>query len=130
LSVKAEIACCSFLNGSSITTVLSADWRPNRFFGVLATHEWNRLDMPAGDVGIHIATMSANITFTPDMELAVQAQYDNISEAFGLLARYRWEFRPGTELLVAFGQAAVIPSTGFAAQRSQLTVRLGHTFQF
>jgi hypothetical protein len=130
LSVSAEIICCSFFAGSSLASELAATWQPSRFFGMTASHEWNRLEMPTGDVDIHIASLTGNVTFTPDMQLAIQAQYDNISEAFGLLARYRWEFRPGTELLVAFGQAAVIPSTGFDAQRSQLTVRLGHTFQF
>jgi hypothetical protein len=28
----------------------------------------------------------------------VQAQYDNISQGFNFLGRYRWEFRPGSEI--------------------------------
>jgi len=130
LSVSAEVACCSFYNGSSLETVLSAEYRPNRFYAITASHEWTGLDLPGGDVDIHVGTVNATVTFTPDMQLALQTQYDNISESFGFLARYRWEFRPGTELLVAFGQAAIIPYSGFEAQRSQLTVRLGHTLQF
>jgi hypothetical protein len=64
------------------------------------------------------------------MQIAIQTQYDNISESFGLLARYRWEFTPGSELLIAYGQAAAIPSGHIIAQRSQLTVRVGHTLRF
>ena len=46
------------------------------------------------------------INFTPDMQLALQAQYDNISENFGFSARYRWEYRPGDEIFVGIGQSA------------------------
>jgi hypothetical protein len=74
--------------------------------------------------------VNATVTFNPDMQLALQSQYDNISESFGFLARYRWEFLPGDELLIAFGQAAVIPGTGFKAQRSLLSIRVGHTMRF
>jgi hypothetical protein len=130
ISVGGEIACCSFFDGSSLETGLSADFSPNRFYGITARHNWTQLKMPTGNVDIHVATLSANVTFTPDMQLQLQTQYDNISENIGFLARYRWEFTPASELLIAFGQAAVIPTTGFMVQRSQLTVRIGHTLQF
>jgi hypothetical protein len=77
------------------------------------------------------------VNFTPDMQLVMQAQYDNISGNFGFLGRYRWEFRPGTELLVALGQTAYIPGTGLPPagtsaefQATQLSIRLMHTFLF
>ena len=130
ISVGGEIACCSFFDGSSLETGLSADFSPNRFYGITARHNWTQLKMPTGNVDIHVATLSANVTFMPDMQLQLQTQYDNISENIGFLARYRWEFTPASELLIAFGQAAVIPTTGFMVQRSQLTVRIGHTLQF
>ena len=70
------------------------------------------------------------VNFTPDMQIALQAQYDNISENFGLSTRYRWEYRPGNELFVGLGQSALISNGGFIAQVTQATVRLGHTFRF
>jgi hypothetical protein len=63
------------------------------------------------------------------MQLAVQAQFDNISENFGFLARYRWEYRPGSELFAAFGQNAFV-ADAFKAQRSEVSLRLGHTLRF
>jgi hypothetical protein len=130
ISVSGEIICCSFYGGSSLQTSLSTTLQPSRFWGLTASHDWNRLEMPTGDVDIHIASITGTVNFNPDMQLALQAQYDNISESFGLLARYRWEFRPGEELLIAFGQSAIIPNSQVLAQRSQLTIRLGHTMQF
>jgi hypothetical protein len=64
------------------------------------------------------------------MQLALQAQYDNISENFGFSARYRWEYAPGDELFIAIGQSAIFGNQGFIAQTTQATVRLGQTFRF
>ena len=130
LAVTAEVACCSFLNGTSLETLLQAEFRPNQYYEITARHAWTRLRMPNGDIDIHVASLNAIVTFTPDMQLALQTQYDNISQNFGFLARYRWEFSPGDELLIAFGQAAAIGESRFHAQRSQLTVRVGRTFRF
>jgi hypothetical protein len=130
LSVVAEVACCNFYNGDSLETSLQANYRPNRYYEISARHGWTRLKMPNGAVDVHIASLNASVAFTPNMHLAVQTQYDNISQSVGFLARYRWEFIPGDELLIAFGQAAVLPGTGFQAQGSQLTIRIGHTLRF
>jgi hypothetical protein len=81
-------------------------------------------------VGVHVLQISAGINFTADMDLALQLQFDNVSENVGFLARYRWEYVPGGELFVALGQAGVLSESEFAARRSQLSVRLGHTFRF
>lgn len=130
LSARAEVSCCSFFNGDGLETSIEAVFRPNQYYALEALHEWTRLKMPNGSVNIHISSLNAIVTFTPDMQIALQTQYDNISESFGLLARYRWEFTPGSELLIAYGQAATIPSARFIAQRSQLTIRVGHTLRF
>ena len=86
--------------------------------------------MPTGSVDIHVVEVATVVNFTPDMQLALQAQYDNISQDFGFLARYRWEYLPGSELFVAFGQSALIPDSRFVAQRTQASIRLGHTLRF
>ena len=64
------------------------------------------------------------------MKLDLQVQYDNDSEEFGFLSRYRWEINPGDEFFVAFGQAAQVPGSRFIAQRTQFSVRLGRTFRY
>ena len=96
----------------------------------------NFLRLPAGNVDIHVAALAGIVNFTPDMQLALQGQYDNISGNFAFLGRFRWEFRPGSELFIALGQAAIIPGTEFSPytqpefQASNLSIRLQRTFQF
>ncbi len=90
--------------------------RPGPIFEFIPTYEGTFIDLPTGKVDIHLATVDSVINFLPDMQLALQAQYDNISENFGFSARYRWEYRPGDEFFVAIGQSAMITNQGFVAQ--------------
>ena len=42
----------------------------------------NFIRLPAGNVDIHVAALAGIVNFTPDMQLALQVQYDNISGNF------------------------------------------------
>jgi hypothetical protein len=63
------------------------------------------------------------------MQLALQAQYDNISEKFGFTARFRWEYWPGTRSS-SLGQSAQISNLGFVAQTTRRRSGVGKTFRF
>jgi hypothetical protein len=128
--LSASFACCSFYDGDGIEVGGGVGLRPNRYFEFSADYDLSMFDMPGGSVDIHVLSANGVINFSPFMQLALQAQWDNISESFGFLARYRWEFTPASELFVAFGQSALIDGSDFLARRSQFSIRVGHTFQF
>ena len=130
LAFRVEVTCCSYYDGSGIETEFGLNYRPNEYYEIAAEWEASYFDMPGGKVNVHIVTISANVNFSPYMQIDMQAQYDNISEEFGFLSRYRWEFAPGDELFIALGQGAEIPDARFVAQRSLLSVRIGRTFRF
>jgi hypothetical protein len=130
IRLDAEVTCCSFYNGSQFKTRVQLAFRPGPIFEFVPTYEGTFIDLPTGKVDVHIATIDSVVNFLPDMQLALQAQYDNISENFGFSARYRWEYAPGDELFIAIGQSAIFGNQGFIAQTTQATVRLGQTFRF
>jgi hypothetical protein len=130
ITLNSTVTCCSFYDGSSVSVRAELVFRPSIYFEITTSYEPNFIDLPTGKVDIHLATADAFVNFTPDMQLALQVQYDNISENFGFSARYRWEYRPGNEVFVGFGQSAIIDSRGLMAQITQGTIRLGHTFRF
>src|SRR5262245_17299127 len=129
-AVGVEVTCCSFYNGSAVEVQLELDFRPNQYFEISPAYEATFIDLPTGAVDIHVVEVESVVNFTPDMQLAIQAQYDNISQDFGFLGRYRWEYLPGSELFAAFGQGALIGNSRFRAQRTELSIRLGHTLRF
>ncbi len=128
-----EGECCRFYNGDGIEVVGSINWQPNRYFGFEPQYEGNYIRLPTGSVDIHIVSLDSLVNFTPDMQLAVEVQWDNISQDFSFSGRFRWEYSPGNELFIGLGQTAILPRLNFhdfEAQTTLLTLRLGRTFQF
>jgi len=130
ITLNGNVTCCSFYNGTAVHPKVELTFRPSIYFEIRTTYEGNFIDLPTGKVNIHLASVDTVVNITPDIQLALQAQYDNISEIFGFSARYRWEYEPGNEIFVGLGQGALIDNRGFVVQASQATVRLGHTFRF
>ncbi len=130
ITLNGNVTCCSFYNGTAVHPRAEIVFRPSIYFEISTSYEGNFIDLPTGKIDIHIGTVDAGINLTPDMQVALQAQYDNISDNFGLSARYRWEYRPGNEVFVGIGQSAVIDNRGFVARTTQATIRVGHTFRF
>jgi hypothetical protein len=130
LTVQADVTCCRFYDGDAVASRVNLIFRPSIHFEINVGHEANVIDLPTGSVDIHLATTDGAVNITPDMQIALQAQYDNISENVAFSARYRWEYRPGNELFVGLGQSALISNRGFIGQSTQATIRLGHTFRF
>ena len=128
-----EVMCCSFYSGRQVYSKMQIAFRPNRYFEFVPTWEATFIHGPTGNVDIHILSVDSVVNFIPDMQLALQAQFDNISRGFGFSARYSWEYEPGNEIFFAIGHAAIIPGTRFEKflnKTTQATLRLGHTFRF
>ena len=125
-----QVECCSFYNGDYVKSDLSVTARYSDWFDIAPHYVATWIQLPTGYVAIHLIQTVATINFTPDMQLVLQEQFDNISRNFGFSARYRWEYEPGNEVFVALGQSASIPGTTFEPQTSQFSFRLGHTFRF
>ena len=85
---------------------------------------------PRGPVTLTVIRSRATFTVTPRMFVSGIVQYNSTNRSLGSNMRLRWEYLPGSELFVAFGQSALIPDSRFVAQRTQASVRLGHTFRF
>jgi hypothetical protein len=125
-----SVECCSFYNGDYLKADVTFIWRPTPQLEFTPRWTGTWIDLPTGSVDIHVLSMNTVFNFTPDMQFLMQMQYDNISDSFGFSARYRWEYSPGNDLFIAFGQSALIPGTDLQLQTSQISVRLGRTFRF
>jgi len=130
ISGAADIVCCHFYNGSSFEAKLSVTYRPSPYFEITPAYHGTFIDLPTGHVDVHLATIDSVLAFTPDMNVALQVQYDNISGNLGLLLRYRWEYEPGNEVFVGIGQSASMIDTDFLARTTQFSLRVGRTFRF
>ncbi len=131
LSAIYDVQCCGFYGGHLLRSDLTLTLHPDDTFTFSGEHIFEQIKLPTGHVAIHIGSIDAAMNFTPDMQLRIQAQYDNVSNDLGVSVRYRWEFLPGSELLIAAGDDATVDQLGhYVSHLSQVSVRLGHTFRF
>jgi hypothetical protein len=130
LSFHMDVICCDYYNGTMVRVSPDFRFRPSEFLEMNVSYDGQFIRVPGGEVDIHIGSLDGLINFSPDMQFAIQAQYDNISQRFGFLGRYRWEFRPGSELFVAVGQSALVPDSQLEFQTTTVSVRLSRTFRF
>ncbi|MCG8440902.1 MAG: carbohydrate binding family 9 domain-containing protein [Caulobacterales bacterium] len=134
LSVELDVECCGFVDGELLEVAAALEWRPSRYLLLELEQSRTRVSVTNGEVVIYVSSVEANLNLTPEMQLATQLQYDNISEDFTLFSRFRWEPTPGTELFLALAHSARLASadfpTSFRSSQSGATVRVGHTFRF
>jgi hypothetical protein len=129
VSANFDLQYGGYYGGTLLQTDTTLNLAPNDSFVIGARHIMQQLSMPAGKVAIHVEALDLSLTFTPDMELRGQLQYDNISKAMELSLRYRWEFEPGTELLLVAGDDATLNGRYYQSHTSNFSLRLGKTFR-
>ncbi len=124
-----DMQCCGFFGGTLLQTQENITVTPNTTFNVGLSHTMQKIDLPTGHVTIHVGTLDFAVNFTPDMQVRAQLEYDNISQDLQTSIRYRWEFAPGTELLIVAGDDSFFNGQYYRSRVSQFSVRLGHTFR-
>ena len=63
---------------------------------------FNWIDLPQGAFRTDLALARINYTFTPRMFFAGLVQYNSSNDTVGANLRFRWEYRPGSELFVVY----------------------------
>ena len=62
----------------------------------------NWIDLPQGAFTLKVARTRATYTLTPRMFISGIVQYNSAGTSFGSNVRFRWEYRPGSELFVVY----------------------------
>ena len=62
----------------------------------------NWIDLPQGPFTLKVARTRATYTITPRMFISGIVQYNSAGASFGSNVRFRWEYRPGSELFVVY----------------------------
>lgn len=129
-----SVECCDFYDGRMVANELQLNYRPSGTWDFQVRHVINHITRNDQRVNIHIGAVEMGIQFNPDMQLKMQLQYDNISQRFRGLIRYKWEPSLGTEIFAAIGEDASVTSplldSTYRSQRSDALVRIGHRLQF
>ncbi|MAI91440.1 carbohydrate binding family 9 domain-containing protein [Ponticaulis sp.] len=123
-----------YYGGNRVNVELEGSLRPSPYWNLKVSYEHDQISVPNGDVTVRVFGLEGVINFSPDISVATEAQYDNISEGLSVFSRLRWEVRPETELFVSMGHGAIVQyedfPRDFESVQTQLVVRFGNRFQF
>ena len=75
----------------------------------------NWIDLPWGKFTTTVATQRTTYTLTPRMFVSALTQYASSSRTFSTNARFRWEYRPGSEMFVVYSDGRDTAAAGFPA---------------
>jgi hypothetical protein len=76
---------------------------------------WNRIEGPFGSGSTNLVSARVTYTLTPRMFTAVLVQYQSASSSLTSSARFRWEYQPGSDLFIVYGDGRDSDSRGFPA---------------
>ena len=90
----------------------------------------NWVDLPEGNFDTRLGSIRVNYTFSPRMAVSSFLQYNSRSDSFSSSVRFRWEYEPGSDFFIVYGEGREdLSLTPFLANRS-LAVKFTKLFRF
>jgi hypothetical protein len=130
LAAAVEFRTGGFYAGTRTDTKLALEWRASRYLFIRPAYELRAIRLPQGDFDVRLASLRANVLFTPDLALTTLAQYDNVSRSLGVNVRLRWEVQPGNTLFLVFNQGYDADSRHLVPRASEAAAKAAWTFRF
>ncbi len=75
----------------------------------------NRVELPTGRFTATLLSTRATLSFSPRMLTAAFVQYNSTSHLVSTNVRFRWEYRPGSELFLVYSDGRDTLGRGFPA---------------
>jgi hypothetical protein len=91
----------------------------------------NFVDLPAGRFTTRLVTMRTSAMFSPRMALSALVQVNSTSSSVGSSVRFRWEYRPGSDLFVVYSDGRDTRGRGFPELVNRgIVLKLTRLFRF
>jgi hypothetical protein len=121
-----------FYNGTIAAVTLSAARASlTRQLSVEPSLSIDRVELPAGRFTTQVWRARSDFAFTPRMFTSALVQYSSSDRTFSSNLRFRWEYRPGSELFVVYTDERDTTAPGLSALRNRaLVVKANRLWQF
>jgi hypothetical protein len=88
--------------GARITDRLSAEGSYTR----------NDVSLPGGDFDVDLASLRVDFGISPTMSVRALSQFNSQNDQFSTSARFRWTYRPGSDVFLVYNELRRDPTTG------------------
>ncbi|MCA1585819.1 MAG: carbohydrate binding family 9 domain-containing protein [Acidobacteria bacterium] len=98
-------------------TLMELTWRGRLEFSpqlyAEPTISWNHIDVPWGRTNNNLFGTRLTYTLTPRMFVGALVQYQSLTASVSSNVRFRWEYRPGSELFFVYSDGRTTNAAGF-----------------
>ena len=130
VSAFASVDIGGFYGGTSREFGGGLEWRMNSHVYLATQGTLSQVDLPEGAFDVVVGSVRANFTFTPNLSWNTVVQYDNVSETAGVNSRFKWTFRPGSDIFLVFNYGFDVEDGRFQTLSNDITTKLVWTFRF
>jgi hypothetical protein len=114
VSGSATFGTGSFYDGRNTEVGYRASVELSPRFNVEPALTFNFVDLSAGAFTTRLVSARTTYMFSAAMAVSALMQYNSTASALGSSVRFRWEYRPGSDLFVVYGDGrATEPRRGF-----------------
>jgi hypothetical protein len=96
------LAAGGLYGGRHLLARLAATWRPSYLFVITPSCLADRVRLDQAEFTAWVARLRVGLTPTPELRFDLLGQYESERRSAGVGARARYDFREGTELIVAW----------------------------
>jgi len=130
--LQADFSWGQFFTGTRRDVEFGVTVKPNTHVYVSLQYERNDVTLSEGDFSVHVVTLSADYSFSPNVSWANLLQYDSESRILGVQSRFRWILKPGSDLFLVLNRGwyrrewdnRYLPSYDKGSVKLQYTFRL------
>lgn len=95
------------------------------------TLAFNWVDLPQGSFTAKLVSGRVTFTFSPTLFVAALVQYNSANGVFSTNARFRWEYRPGSELFLVYNDGRdTLPTGAPVLLNRSLTFKMTRLLRF
>ena len=131
LSGTSTIEVGSFYDGDKTTASFRGRLEVTSQLGVEPNISLNWVDLPEGRFTTTLVSGRTTFTMTPRMFVAALVQYTSSNDSVSANLRFRWEYRPGSELFVVYSEGrSTAPLRWAELENRGLVVKVNRLFRF
>jgi hypothetical protein len=119
-----------FLTGHADIYNFTLGWRPSNQLQFNLSTGLRDYRLPQGEFMVRTGSARASFTFSPDLQVSLLGQYDNISESLGVNFRVKWTVRPGNDFFFVVNQGYDTSDERFRPTASDVSVKGSWTYRF
>jgi len=119
-----------FLTGHADDYQTTLSYRPSNKLQLSLGGSLRDIRLPQGDFQVRIGSARAVYTFSPDLQLSLLGQYDNLSAQLGVNFRLKWIVQPGNEVFFIVNQGYDTSLDRFRPTQNDTSMKAAWTFRF